>query len=151
MHPTRREEVFIDAGFWIAFMRDRDSHHREANDLWQREVNGIRRPITTNWTLHEALTYFNSRQRNRHDLAVELLEFVGSTTEIEIIDAAQYERQALAVFRAHVDKRWSVADCASFVCIRARGAACALSFDRDFAQAQYEFNFTTLRMGDDSR
>ena len=141
--------MFIDAGFWIAFTWDRDSLHREANDLWQREVNGIRRPITTNWTLYEALTYLNSRQRNRHDLAMDLLEFAGSTTEI--IDAAQYERQALAVFRAHVDRRRSVADCASFVCIRERGAVWALSFDRDFAQAQYEFNFTILRMGDDSR
>ena len=141
--------MFIDAGFWIAFTWDRDSLHREANDLWQREVNGIRRPITTNWTLYEALTYFNSRQRNRHDLAMDLLEFAASTSEI--IDAAQYERQALAVFRARVDKRWSVADCASFVCIRERGATRALSFDRDFAQAQREFNFTILKMGDDSR
>ena len=149
MHPTRREEVFIDAGFWIAFTRDRDSHHREANDLWRSEVSGIRRPVTTNWTLYEALTYLNSRQRNRHDLAMGLLEFAASTSEI--IDAAQYERQALDVFRARVDKRWSVADCASFVCIRERGATRALSFDRDFAQAQREFNFTILGIGDDSR
>ena len=130
-------------------MKPDDSYHREARALWWSEVWQIRAPITTNWTLYEALTYLNSRQRNRHDLAVDLLEFAASTSEI--IDAAQYERQALAVFRARVDKRWSVADCASFVCIRERGAVWALSFDRDFVQAQREFNFRILRIGDDSR
>lgn len=149
MHPTGREEIFIDAGFWIAFMHPRDSHHREARVLWRQEVKPIRHPITTNWTLYEAMTHLNARQRNRHDLAARLLEFAMDSTEI--IDAAQYERQALAIFRARSDKRWSVVDCANFVCVRERGAPFALAFDRDFVQAQWEFRFTILRMGDDSR
>ena len=68
-------------------------------------------------------------------------EHTGRST---VVDAAQYEGEALEVFRSHSDKRWSVADCANFVCIRERGAPLALSFDRDFVQAQGEFMFRAL-------
>ena len=68
---------------------------------------------------------------------------------VEIIDASQFEQRALDVFRSHADKRWSVVDCANFVCIRERGYRLALSFDRDFAQAQVEFGFEALGAGAD--
>ena len=141
--------MFIDASFWIARFHPRDQEHSLAERWWRRLIRENWNAVTTNWTLYEALTFLNSRRVRRHDLALDVMD--AAHRYASVVDAAQYERQALAVFRAHVDKRWSVADCASFVCIRERGAAWALSFDRDFAQAQREFKFTILRMGDDSR
>ena len=135
-------EVFIDASFWIAYMVDADQNHRNADDYWRAAIRQGWDRITTNWTLYEALTYLNARQRNRHDLALGLLNLAARRTEI--IDAAQFERPALEVFRSHFDKRWSVVDCANFVCIRERRSEFALSFDRDFAQARAEFGFTVL-------
>ena len=64
-----------------------------------------------------------------------------------IADASDYEQRALEIFRSHADKRWSVVDCANFVCIRERHRAMALSFDRDFARAQAEFGFAVLGAG----
>ena len=124
------DEVFVDASFWIALMHDREEHHREARHRWQVSITTDLTPITTNWTLYEALTYLNSRGRNRHDLATRLLRLAEHTTEIT--DASHYERVALDIFHSHSDKRWSVVDCANFVCIRERGTPFALSFDRDF-------------------
>ena len=141
--------MFIDASFWIARFYPRDQDHSLAERWWRRLIRENWNAVTTNWTLYEALTFLNSRRVRRHDLALDVMD--AAYRHASVVDAAQYERQALDVFRARVDKRWSVEDCASFVCIRERGAVWALSFDRDFAQAQYEFNFTTLRMGDDSR
>ena len=135
-------EVFVDASFWIALIHDREEHHREARYRWQMSINDDLILVTTNWTLYEALTFLNSRSRGRHDLAVELLRLAEMTSEV--VDAAQYEREALDVFRSHSDKRWSVFDCANFVCIRERGASLALSLDRDFVQAQSEFGFVVL-------
>ncbi len=75
-------------------------------------------------------------------MAIELLVLVEQA--VDIVDASQFEQQALDIFRSHSDKRWSVVDCANFVCIRERGTPFALSFDRDFAQAQSEFMFQVL-------
>ena len=103
--------------------------------------------VTTNWTLYEALTILNSRRTGRHDLALGLIETAKRRTTI--IDASQFEQRALDLFTSHADKRWSVVDCANFVCIRERGSPLALSFDRDFAQAQAEFGFEALGAGAD--
>ena len=135
-------EVFVDASFWIALVHGREEHHREARYRWQMSITNDLILVTTNWTLYEALTFLNSRRRSRHDLAVELLRLAEMTSEV--VDATQYEQQALDIFVSHSDKRWSVADCANFVCIRERGAPLALSFDRDFVQAQGEFMFRAL-------
>ncbi len=137
--------MFVDASFWIALLHNREEHHREARHGWQMSIASNLVPVTTNWTLYEALTHLNARTRNRHDLATHLLSFAKRTTEI--MDASHYERMALDIFRSHSDKRWSVVDCANFVCIRERGAPLALSFDRDFAQAQSEFGFAVLISG----
>ena len=98
--------------------------------------------VTTNWTLYEALTILNGRRVQRYDLAMELLRLVERM--VEIVDSSQFEQQALDIFISHSDKRWSVVDCANFVCIRERGTSHALSFDRDFSQAQTEFAFQVL-------
>ncbi len=138
-------EVFVDAGFWIAFAYMRDRHYRDARNQWQFVIDQDLSLITTNWTLYEALTFLNTRQRNRHELAMDLLSLAERAAEV--IDASDFEREALEIFRSHSDKRWSVVDCANFVCIRERGSPFALSFDRDFAQAQVEFGFEVLGVG----
>ena len=64
-----------------------------------------------------------------------------------IVDAAKFEDAAASIFRDHADKRWSIVDCANFVCIKQRGTDWGLSFDNDFAQAQAGFGFTLLGAG----
>ncbi len=136
-------EVFIDASFWIALHHGRDVHHEQAGRTWSHILTQNVTSATTNWTLYEAASFLNGRFR--HDTSLELLDLAGRATQI--VDAVEYERRALNVFTSHADKRWSVVDCASFVCIRERGTQLALSFDRDFVQAQNEFGFTVMGMG----
>ena len=97
-------------------------------------------PPTGRYT--KRLRYSIATRVSRHDLALSLIE--RAYRRSTVVDAAQYEGEALEVFRSHSDKRWSVVDCANFVCIRERGAPLALSFDRDFVQAQGEFMFRAL-------
>ncbi len=113
-----------------------------ANRIWNDLSRQRSSLVTTNWTLYEALTNLNSRRIGRHDLAERLFDV--ARRRALIVDASQFEQQALDIFVSHSDKRWSVVDCANFVCIRERGTSHALSFDRDFAQAQNEFAFQVL-------
>lgn len=136
--------MFVDASFWIALMDIVDQNHSHATEHW-RSTSGVEwRRITTNWTLYEALTFLNRREKARHDLALGLLNLI-DTSDTLIVDAAPFEDAALDIFRTHSDKRWSVVDCAGFVCIRERQSGFALSYDqRDFRQAQTEFGFRLL-------
>ena len=136
------EEIFIDAGFWIAVIYENDQHGEEAERLWQIVTENDWRLLTTNWTFYEALTFLNGRV-GRHDLALELMSMAEDSNAV-IADASDYEDEALAIFRTHSDKLWSVVDCANFVCISKRHSRFALSFDSDFRQAQVEFGFTVL-------
>jgi predicted nucleic acid-binding protein len=137
--------VFVDASFWVAYIHSEDQYHQASEDLWDGLLAQSVSIITTNWTLYKALTFLNSRRRGRHDLALELYALAQGSGEI--VDASKYEQQALEIFRSHTDKRWSIVDCANFVCIRERHSTMALSFDRDFAQAQAEFGFAVLGAG----
>ena len=46
--------------------------------------------------------------------------------------------QALALFETRPDKEWSVADCAGFEVMRARGITRALTADKHFEQAGFQ-------------
>ena len=136
------DEVFLDASFWVALVFPADQNHDRAEHLWAPILGRDRRTVTTDWTLYEALTVLNGRRARRHDLALQLLDLVRRTTDI--VAASGLEARILEVFTNHSDKRWSVVDCANFVCIDERRSRWALAFDRDFAQAQSEFGFTLL-------
>lgn len=136
-------ELFIDASFWIAMMNPRDERYNQAKLIWEFVIREEMHPLTTNWTLYEAVTHLNGRLLARHDLALNLLDLAHSTAIVE--NAADFEDLTLAVFETHSERRWSVVDCANFVCIRERQSRFALSYDsRDFSQAQREFGFTLL-------
>ena len=123
-------------------MNIRDEHYGHARETWESVIRRDLQPVTTNWTLHEAMTRLNSRVVARHDWSLELLELVQRTTIIE--DMSTFEVTVVDVFKSHSDRLWSIADCANFVCIRERRSAIALSYDSDFCQAQVEFAFVRL-------
>ena len=135
------EEVFVDANFWVALADSSDQHFLRAQRLWDTTVGPRWAKITTNWTLYEALTFLSGRKA-RHDLAVDVLDL--ARISAEVLDAGRYEDGGLGVFVSHADKQWSVVDCTSFMCIQDRHCAYALSFDRDFVQAQNEFGFIVM-------
>ena len=139
------DEVFLDASFWVALVFPADQDHERARALWEPILGTDRRTVTTDWTLYEALTVLNGRRTRRHDLALQLLNLARRSTHI--VAASESEARTLEVFTNHSDKRWSVVDCANFVCINERRSRWALAFDRDFAQAQSEFGFTLLGAG----
>jgi predicted nucleic acid-binding protein len=138
------QEIFIDAGFWIALFNRRDEHYDEARTTWRQVIRARWSAITTNWTLYEALTYFNCRL-GRYDIAVAALDLVSTSSVIIRVEETLLENRSLEIFYRNADKRWSVFDCANFACIEQHQCQYALSYDRNFVQAQLEFNFPVFR------
>ena len=87
------------------------------------------------------MTFLNGSV-GKHDLALNLLVLVQNASLVA--DTSDFERQAVDVFSAHPDRRWSVVGCANFVCIVERDIMLGLSYDADFCQAQTEFAFVRL-------
>jgi predicted nucleic acid-binding protein len=137
-------EIFVDASFWVALFYRHDEHHEAAKTAWREVEEGKWPTVTTNWTLYEALIFFNSKRRGRHDLALEILEYVQKASDIMPVEGVNLEARSLEIFRAHADKRWSVVDCANFASIEQRRSEYALSYDGNFRQAQQEFLFQLL-------
>jgi predicted nucleic acid-binding protein len=81
----------------------------------------------------------------RYDIAVEAFDLVAASAVIVRIEEARLENRSLEIFYRNVDKRWSVFDCANFACIEQRQCQYALSYDRNFEQAQGEFKFLLFR------
>lgn len=136
-------ETFVDTGFWTALIYPQDQYHSLALSTWEYVANRQWPIVTTNWTLYETLTLL-SCSYGRHDQAIQAFDFVSRLSEVVRIEG-QLENRSLEIFRRHSDKRWSVIDCANFACIEQRQCQYALSYDRNFEQAQLEFNFLFLR------
>ncbi len=133
-------EIFVDTAFWVGLFYSRDQHHEESQSTWSAIVRSAWPTCTTNWVLHETLTLLSCRL-NRHDLAIRALSSISRWSHIARVEATQLEERTLEIFQHHPDYRWSVVDCANFACIEQRQSEFALSYDRNFQQAQPEFNF----------
>ena len=128
--------LFLDTSFALALSIPRDQHHVAAV-RWMRQVRAEQTCLIT----HTGVLFEIGNQLSRPpDRAVgtrALLELVQSpTTDVVEIDAERLS-QALDLFASRPDKDWGLVDCASFVVMRERGLADALTADRHFEQAGF--------------
>lgn len=127
------KRVFGDSFFFIALLNARDFHHDRACDA-TREVHGV--IITTRWVVAEvgnALSGISARKS--FALFLEGLETQARVVVLPDSDVL-FERGA-TLFRARLDKEWSLTDCISFEVMRAEGLKEALTGDHHFAQAGF--------------
>jgi predicted nucleic acid-binding protein len=130
--------IFVDAGAWIALEVGTDVHHARALSTWNRVgQGGFGTPFTSDHVLSEALTAL------RMDAGLEAAESLAR----RVLDSASVRLlctppatylDGWRMMRTRRDKRWSLADCISFVHMGAVGITKAFTFDRNFAQAGFE-------------
>lgn len=128
-----RNQYFVDTGFLIALAAPRDRLHAQALSLAQRVRDDEASLLTTRAVLLE-LGAALSGLRHRA-IAAGMLRAIEADPAIEIVawDDSLYS-DALELFAQYQDKEWSLADCLSFVVMRARGLTEALSADHHFEQ-----------------
>jgi len=125
--------VFADAFYFVARLNRRDQHHERVLAFSQ---TFRARLLTTDWVLMEvadALAKSESRPRVR-DFILHLRQSAAG----EIVPASrEILDRALDLYHQHRDKEWTLTDCVSFVVMRDRGIAAALTEDRHFEQAGF--------------
>lgn len=94
--------------------------------------------VTTNYVLAELSALLNRHIRMPRVQQISVLDSIRSATWVEVVHVdPSLDAEAWALFRQHVDKEWSLVDCAGFVVMRRRGIIDALTTDRHFEQAGF--------------
>lgn len=129
-------EVFADAGYWIALFHPRDRLHSKALVVSQ-SIAG-RRIVTSQAVLTEFLNHFAAFGAQFRGKAVQVVQSLRQSSEVEIIEhnSAQFE-EALALYAKRPDKEWGLTDCDSFLIMQQRGITEVLAHDEHFIQAGF--------------
>jgi uncharacterized protein len=128
--------LLLDTSFVIALEMARDNHHKAAAAYWQAYIRNPQPLVTTDLIFTEIVTFFNAR--GLHGKAVEIGDRLIQSQWVEIMPLTPELRAAAwAFFKRHEDKKYSLADCASFVLMAKRRMSQALTFDDHFAQAGF--------------
>ncbi|NUO82028.1 type II toxin-antitoxin system VapC family toxin [candidate division KSB1 bacterium] len=125
--------AFIDTSHIIALVDTDDEYHALAN-LAGEALTG--KMVTTEAVLIE---FGNALSKAKYkQLAFDTIADLRNDPNIEIapVDISLIDR-ALAMFGSYQDKDWSLTDCISFVVMRERGLAEALTADHHFEQAGF--------------
>ena len=126
--------IFVDTGFVIAVINQRDQYHQQASELANR-FEGYPLLVTDGVLLEIG----NALVRNYKKEAIEIIEQFFDSDEVEVVRLTpQLFDQAFSLYKMYEDKEWGLVDCISFAVMRAVGVSQALTFDRHFVQAGFQ-------------
>jgi len=125
--------LFADTSFYLAYLVERDAWHSRAMSLSE----GLELPtVTTAWVLTELANTLSAPWERAN--FVRFISLLRDDATCEVVPASQLLFDAgLRLYAERQDKGWSLTDCISFVVMRERGIAEALTADRHFEQAGF--------------
>ncbi len=129
-------EVFIDAGFFIAILDDRDQYSGVA--LRGLEAFTGYRVVTTEMVLVEVFATLSRRGPQARMAVTDHLHRLRDDPNVTIIpQTSEQFDDAAQLFEQRLDQRFSLTDCASFLVMEQREIRQALTFDTDFRAAGF--------------
>ena len=128
--------VFVDSGFLIAKLNDRDQLHETA--VAATKGLGSFQIVTTQMVLTEVLNFMSDKGEHLRGLAVDMIQRLENNPDVEIIRQTDAQFKAAAErYSARGDQNWSLTDCSSFLVMEERHIREALAHDQDFEQAGF--------------
>lgn len=125
--------IFVDSGFVIALINQRDQYYNQALQLADHFEHS---PLLT--TDAVLLEIGNALSRSHKQEAAAIIEYFLTSVEVEVVHLnARLLNQALVLYRKYQDKAWSLMDCLSFVVMQEADIVQVLSFDQHFTQAGF--------------
>ena len=127
--------IFIDTSFVIALINQNDQYHRIAQDLSESYIDT--RLVTTDAVLLEIGNALSKKYKNE---SIKIIEYFTTSPDVEIINLnSSLFNQAFDLYKSYQDKDWSLTDCISFVVMEKLEIRSALTSDKHFEQAGYNF------------
>lgn len=129
-------KVFLDTSYAIALSAPADEYHRRAGELADRLEAEAIQIVTTRAIL---LEIGNALAKLRHrQAAIRLLNALEHDPTVEIVPVTEaLYKEAFELYRSRPDKEWGLIDCMSFIVMRERKLADALTADDHFRQAGF--------------
>ncbi len=129
-----QEQIFIDTGFIIALVSERDDYHQQALEL--ADMLETAYLITTDAVL---LEIGNGLSRQYKQEAIQIIDGFITSENVEVVELTpELFIKAFAKYRNYQDKQWGLVARLSFVVMWDRGISKVLTFDRHFAQAGFQ-------------
>jgi uncharacterized protein len=126
-------KVFVDTGFWIGVLHDKDTYAQIAQNLQHELINT--KLVTTTMILTELLNGLSKYYKLRDGIAQYVQRLLNGEGDVQVIEIspALYKR-AVKLYGGRQDKQWSHVDCASSLVMEELGIKEAISFDGDFQE-----------------
>lgn len=132
------DAVFLDTGFFIAWVNPRDRNHHPAHELLRAIREGRwSRAETNDHVIAEVLNWLRAKVRDPAAAQAVLRLVFGSPQMDGLVgslhrtDAAAYD-QALAAYFRYADQGLSFTDCTILASMQALGVRTLVTFDRGF-------------------
>jgi predicted nucleic acid-binding protein len=125
--------TYADTVYYIAMVDRFDRLHAAANNF--HETQPARRIVTLDTVLVELLAYYSKRGERFRQLAVAMVDEVVNDRYVTLIHQdARLFFAGLDLYRARLDKGYSLTDCMSMVVCREQEISDVLTHDRHFEQ-----------------
>jgi predicted nucleic acid-binding protein len=128
-------EVLVDSYFWLGAINCRDPYHAQI-----LQTPKPPRGVTTDAVLLEVMDALSSPRVR--ETAAQFWKHIHADSDLVIVRLDEkLLNRAVAIYEQHRDKAWSLTDCTSFVVMKDRGIAEALTADHHFEQAGFTIRF----------
>ena len=135
--------IFADTFYWAALTNIRDNAYEKAKAFTLSAPSMI--ICTTEEVLTEYLNYFAAwGPQLRHKVATNVYSVKASQMVEIVAQATDSFRTGLDLYRARLDKGYSLTDCISMQTMRQRGITEVLTNDRHFEQEGFRALFRDL-------
>lgn len=128
-----QEQIFIDTGFIIALVNERDDYHQQALELGDTLETSYF--VTTDAVL---LEIGNGLSRKYKQEAIQIIEQFIYADNVEIVATSELFNNGLEEYKKYRDKQWGLVDCLSFFVMWNKGINKVLTFDKHFKQAGFD-------------
>jgi uncharacterized protein len=129
--------IFVDTAYWVAQFDTRDQLHQRTLEI-EAQLAGVQL-VTSELVLTEFLNYFSSRGSQTREEVGGVVQDILEDSETQIIwqNRALFE-SGLALYKARLDKGYSLTDCVSMSVMRQEEIQEVLTHDRHFAQEGFQ-------------
>jgi predicted nucleic acid-binding protein len=127
-------QAFLDTGFVIVLINERDQYHQQALDL--ADIYEQYLLVITDAVFLEIA---NALSRNYKQEAIQVIEELNSSENVEVVRLTpEFFERTFDLYKKRQDKSWGLVDCLSFIIMQDKNINFALSFDQHFIQAGFQ-------------